>query len=306
MKNAKKVAINNLALIRYKWVILVVIMCLAFCNIVDALEEATPNEKDVNVTDEEDTSSNDYYFDEPVQEMFIEDVEEQININYCGSPTCRFLFPVFVEEQESRTQQHIKRLLLMAQKTNRVLVLPNVEDARLGACKSFSFDFYYSMDETENFPDTTVITQSQFLLWNQDMREVNAKIPTAKVVLVNSCYKIKEEKMVSKRLNLETYKDHNCMQPFDYLDYQDENENIKALNILTRKTSKDRVAIARFVIDGLQSVQSDVLLMHYSFPRLNIPQVVEQAENAAPSRSYMARWQMEPAKAGNLVDCALI
>jgi len=57
MKNANKIAINNLALnreIRYKWVIriVVIIVCLAFWSIVDALEEPMLNEayeEDVSV-----------------------------------------------------------------------------------------------------------------------------------------------------------------------------------------------------------------------------------------------------------------
>ncbi|CAG8488430.1 3728_t:CDS:2 [Paraglomus occultum] len=303
--------------IRYKLVIraIAIIVCLAFWNIVDynihALEEAS-----LQRIYEEDPP-NYYYFDEPVQEMFIDeeitDTEELINLKYCGSSKCRFLFPVLLREQESRARIHMIRIMLMARKTNRVLVLPNVGGSRLGACKLFSFDYYYSID-TKKFPDFKFITQSQFLSWNQEMREINAKMPTAKAVYLDSSYKIKKEQIKSEKLNLEKYKIDNCMQPF-YLDYED-----KARTILIRKTFNDRDAIARFVIDGLRSVQSDVLLMNYSFPRFNYPNLqrempplnyanylIEQAKNAASSiRPYVGiHWRMESAKAKNLVNCSV-
>src|SRR5205085_4273864 len=124
--------------------------------------------------------------------------------------------------QESRARLHMRRIIMLAEKTNRVLVLPNVGDARLGACKSFSFDFYYSIDVIQQrSPNIKVITQNQFLSWNQEMREINAKIPTAKVAFLDCSYEIKEEHIESNRINLETYKSDNCMQPF-YLNYEDE------------------------------------------------------------------------------------
>ncbi|CAG8560780.1 11048_t:CDS:1 [Paraglomus brasilianum] len=125
------------------------------------------------------------------------------------------------------------------------------------------------------------------------MSEINA--------LLDCSYKIKEEHIESKRINLETT-----------TVYED-----KVLDMRTRKTFKDRAKIARFVTGGLRSVQSDVLLMYYSFTRFNYPNLhrmapslkyadhlIERAKSVALLiRPYIAiYWRMESAKAYNLVN----
>ena len=97
--------------------------------------------------------------------------EERINLKYCGSPVCQFMFPIYMAEQESRARLHIKSLTILAQETDRVLVLPNVGNSRLCACQSYNFDYYYSIEAMRrSSPNITFITQSQFILWNQEMR----------------------------------------------------------------------------------------------------------------------------------------
>lgn len=55
------------------------------------------------------------------------------------------LFPVRIGEQESKAQQHLHQLALLAIALNRTLVLPNVARSRLHACHPFPFAFHYDV-----------------------------------------------------------------------------------------------------------------------------------------------------------------
>ncbi|GAA5946890.1 hypothetical protein JCM3765_002063 [Sporobolomyces pararoseus] len=57
-----------------------------------------------------------------------------------------YLFPVRIAEQESKAQQHLHQLALLAISLNRTLVLPNVGGSRLHSCHLFPFAFHYDIN----------------------------------------------------------------------------------------------------------------------------------------------------------------
>ncbi|KAJ7081838.1 hypothetical protein B0H15DRAFT_1024696 [Mycena belliarum] len=68
----------------------------------------------------------------------------------CGAAPCRFLFPLRISEQESKARMHLMEILQLAQKLDRILVLPNVGKSRIGACFKADFDTYYDLERLSN------------------------------------------------------------------------------------------------------------------------------------------------------------
>ncbi|KAJ7016939.1 hypothetical protein C8F04DRAFT_1018378 [Mycena alexandri] len=66
-----------------------------------------------------------------------------------GTAACRFLFPLRIGEQESKARIHFMELLQLAQRLNRILVLPNVGKSRMGACFKLDFEMYYDLERLE-------------------------------------------------------------------------------------------------------------------------------------------------------------
>ncbi|GAA5871372.1 hypothetical protein JCM16303_000735 [Sporobolomyces ruberrimus] len=90
-------------------------------------------------------------------------LDEQV----CGASKghgCQFLVPAWLGEQETKAQQHLYQLGLLALATNRTLVLPNVSKSRLGTCYRHPFSFYYSPSSLSSLGIPT-ISQEDFLLW---------------------------------------------------------------------------------------------------------------------------------------------
>ncbi|CAG8608211.1 2129_t:CDS:2 [Paraglomus brasilianum] len=249
--------------------------------------------------------------------------EERINRKYCGSSICRFIFPFIIREQESKAREHLRNIISFAQRTNRVIILPNVGNARLGGCMSFSFDYYYSIESLRrSSPKTVFITQDQFQSWNQEMSEIRARRPTAKVVLLSS-QKSEQNQVASEQLDIKRLKKRFCLQPFDYLKYHDEDEQIAtALSLMTSresvwsKSAAWRAQVAQFIIDNLLSVESDVLLLYYNLrysclrdlpaPVEYADHLVERAKAAAASlHPYVAiHWRMEKVDSTKLPECS--
>ncbi|CAG8621208.1 10010_t:CDS:1 [Paraglomus occultum] len=197
----------------------------------------------------------------------------------------------------------------MAQQTNRVLVLPNVGDARLCSCKSFTFDYYYSVESMrQSAPNTTFITQDYFLQWNQEMKAIKAKKFTTKIVELGRA--VDKEYIGSNQLDLKRYRKKGCLLPFDHLEY----ETNATLDLhITRKTGD------QFVIDALQSVQSDVILMNYTAYEFNYSRLKYQPASltyaeylikhakAAANLLYpyiAVHWRMETADPDKLLKCS--
>ncbi|KAJ3511529.1 hypothetical protein NMY22_g15619 [Coprinellus aureogranulatus] len=58
---------------------------------------------------------------------------------------CRFLFPLRMAEQESKSRIHFTQVAQLARRLNRILVLPNVGKSRMGACYRYPFETYYDL-----------------------------------------------------------------------------------------------------------------------------------------------------------------
>ncbi|KAI7897388.1 uncharacterized protein EV154DRAFT_409994 [Mucor mucedo] len=96
---------------------------------------------------------------------FLEKERNRIDEKYCGGP-CRFMNLETVVEQETRAQMHLRNFAFTAGIINRTLVLPNVANSRIGACKEYDFEYYYDIqwakDNAEHFK---YITMQEFIDW---------------------------------------------------------------------------------------------------------------------------------------------
>ncbi|KAL1920817.1 uncharacterized protein VTP21DRAFT_11452 [Calcarisporiella thermophila] len=91
--------------------------------------------------------------------------QRKVDARYCGGP-CKFLFPVWVGEQESKAQMHFQQLAILSSRLNRTIVLPNASKGRLGSCQKFPFAHYFSNVTLANrFP---FITQETFGQWAKE------------------------------------------------------------------------------------------------------------------------------------------
>ncbi|CAG8619803.1 18932_t:CDS:1 [Racocetra fulgida] len=125
----------------------------------DIIEENTIEE---NAVKEDITNSS---LETPLTE------DEKINIKYCQEKTCKFLFPYFHPEQESRANVHARVYTQLARTLNRTLVLSNVGDSRIRACTLYTFDFYYDLKAfRKRYPDIRFITQNKFFEWTKERK----------------------------------------------------------------------------------------------------------------------------------------
>ncbi|KAM0749524.1 hypothetical protein T439DRAFT_327213 [Meredithblackwellia eburnea MCA 4105] len=81
------------------------------------------------------------------------------NLDHCRGQTsapCRFLLPGHIGGQESRGQEHMYRLGMLALATDRILVLPNVAHSEFGSCLERPFTFFYDARTLNKFGISTV------------------------------------------------------------------------------------------------------------------------------------------------------
>ncbi|KAJ6561824.1 hypothetical protein B0H19DRAFT_1375140 [Mycena capillaripes] len=107
----------------------------------------------------------------------------------CGptSTPCRFLFPLRIGEQESKARIHFMEILQLAQKLDRILVLPNVGKSRIGACFKSDFEMYYDLerlteDLAHGLPTGRAATVNQHLF----RRWVDAAAPSAQLSFLSA------------------------------------------------------------------------------------------------------------------------
>ncbi|KAK4047758.1 hypothetical protein OIO90_006057 [Microbotryomycetes sp. JL221] len=109
---------------------------------------------------------------------------EWVDRQFCpekGGQPCSFVVAAWLGEQETKAQQHLHQLGLLALALNRTLVLPNVSKSRLGTCYSNSFDFYYSPNSLQRLGIPT-ITHEEFVDWTLK----RSQAPTAQIVSMQS------------------------------------------------------------------------------------------------------------------------
>lgn len=111
---------------------------------------------------------------------------DRIDLKYCNGP-CRFLNLYHIPEQgkysrsislfclyticlpiclETRAQVHVRHFAFTAGLLNRTLILPNVENSRIGSCLSHPFDYYYDVKWADSNSDSfKYITMDNFKAW---------------------------------------------------------------------------------------------------------------------------------------------
>ncbi|KAG1440506.1 hypothetical protein G6F56_011893 [Rhizopus delemar] len=171
---------------------------------------------------------------------------KKIDQKYCGNERCRFLLPVAIMEQESKSQMHFRQLAFLAGKIGRTIVLPNVHGSRLGGCLSNPFDFYYDQETwlVSNKEHFNYITMKDFKAWIKERQQAGAR-PSAQEIHLQG----NEE---SRLLERET----NCFQS-DF-DFSDRPISSYQIPDLLRPKKKNKMNITRIMM----SVLSDEARRH--------------------------------------------
>ena len=103
----------------------------------------------------------------------------ELDALYCPTQkSCKFIVPGFIGEQETKAQEHLYQLGLLAAALNRTVVLPNLIRSRLGTCYANPFSFYYSQDALNDLGMPS-ISQAQFIDW------ANQRDPSATAQIVS-------------------------------------------------------------------------------------------------------------------------
>lgn len=90
-----------------------------------------------------------------------EKIIKNFNLNFIFNKD-KFLIPIFIPDQESNAQMYIKHIALLAQQTNRTLVLPQLENGRMTLCGKYRFDHYYSLSIFEYYKNLKYIFYMDF------------------------------------------------------------------------------------------------------------------------------------------------
>ncbi|KAJ7683707.1 hypothetical protein B0H17DRAFT_1333213 [Mycena rosella] len=102
----------------------------------------------------------------------------------CSPEACRFLLPLRISEQESKARIHFMEILQLAQKLDRILVLPNVGKSRIGACFKSDFDMYYDLERLTGDLDTPSANHTRTVKLDLFRRWIDAETPTAQMVFL--------------------------------------------------------------------------------------------------------------------------
>ncbi|CAG8835594.1 15384_t:CDS:2, partial [Racocetra persica] len=97
--------------------------------------------------------------------------DKEINMKYCHDTTCKFMFPYYHQEQETRANIHTRVYIQLARALNRTVVLANVGNSNVQACSPHSYDFYYDTEALQKqYPDIRFITQDKFMEWAKERK----------------------------------------------------------------------------------------------------------------------------------------
>ncbi|KAL1922502.1 uncharacterized protein VTP21DRAFT_10041 [Calcarisporiella thermophila] len=241
--------------------------------------------------------------------------QREIDAKYCGKSPCKFLFPVWVGEQESKAQIHFHQLALLAKSLNRTVVLPNASKGRLGSCQQFPFSHYFTNETLNEF---SFLTQQAFSNWLHERH----RAPTAQFVMIEREREMTGELPASYKLHRKY-----CLRslPLNYARHlplripapmtQDAMENFGEKVIKQLENDKGNFNM----MSWFRRDTADVLLVRYDlrFPLFNLtsmgPPLVydrlwyDQAMSVAESlRPFIAvHWRMETMPAEVLPECAV-
>ncbi|GAA5858301.1 hypothetical protein JCM1840_001138 [Sporobolomyces johnsonii] len=199
-------------------------------------------------------------------------------------PSAGFLFPVRIGEQESKAQQHLQQLALLAISLNRTLVLPNVGSSRFTSCQLFPFPLFYDVEKlVAGFEGKlSVVGQEDWLRW---FMQEKAKLRGAFVRII-------EGRRVNDALVEEEDEEPPSLAKFclgDYESFFDRNLGTTAVYAppsYFRYDDHDRAAFSNGLVAhlfelspsrptaGLTSPPTDVLMVDYNLRHPIFPSFV--------------------------------
>ncbi|CAG8529760.1 24038_t:CDS:1, partial [Racocetra persica] len=231
----------------------------------DAVKEDTVKEDTVKEdTVKEDTINSS--LETPLTE------DEKINIKYCQEKTCKFLFPYYHREQETRANIHARLYTQLARSLNRTLVLSNVGNSKILACALHPFDFYYDLKAFQKqYPDIRFITQNEFFKWTKE-RKIRPIAQHSRMIHDNRknddlvVHKQKTTGVIEGgKLGRKQAKSF-CLDRFNL-----NITNYKEFHTGIRKF--DREAMLKFVTNTLNSLEHEAIMVLNTSPRELFPNI---------------------------------
>jgi hypothetical protein len=239
-----------------------------------------------------------------------------VNLKYCGEKVCKFMFPYFIPEQETRANIHLRSLTYLARTLNRIMVLPNVGKSRMNCCAPFSFEFYYDLEKMrEMFPDIKFMTQQTFKDWT---KELLIKPDTLHTWIIqdgrNDSYSVRDHEKMAVEPGLhygENLLNELCLNQFDLniSEYNEFHTGIKRLRNLEN-------LMANFLTENLKDKKSPVILIRNRSPKRMLPyinkpipyapHIIKQAlELKNKLQPYFCiHWRMEQGISKKMPKCA--
>ncbi|CAG8499020.1 3398_t:CDS:2 [Dentiscutata heterogama] len=296
-------------------VILLIILLLNIANIALKLGEQAFIESTEEISNVYKNTIQENIINSSLETPLTED--EKINLKYCQEKTCKFVFPYFHPEQETRANIHTRLYTQLAQPLNRTIVLSNVGHSRVQACSPYPFDFYYNMKAFQKlYPGTQFITQEKFLKWIQ---ERNIKPIAQHFWMIQDgrgdYISFREKKVMGVYKGVEMgrkEKTRYCLDKFDIniTDYKEFHTGIKVL---------DTEAMFNLVTNTLKTpptAESEIIMILNRAPREIFPfidkvipyspRIINQSKSIIKKlKPYIAiHWRMEQGDPELMPECA--
>ncbi|CAG8527799.1 8249_t:CDS:2 [Scutellospora calospora] len=243
------------------------------------------------------------------------DYETKINIKYCGSNTCRFLFFYRAPEQETRANFHFHTMVGLANKLNRTMVLTNVGFSRIGSCLHLPFNFYYSVSVLQKrFPNVKFISQAHFQQWTYERRNK----PNVSHIYINTKPTNNPYSFEFVEPSIELLLNKQCFDQFNLK--MDDTMIFKSVNIGPRTswdTNNSNIIMLNYLTSQL-NINYEVLLINHDLryslfinekgvPPVTYANHLIRAANKVSKEldSYIGiHWRMETNVTKSLTKCA--
>lgn len=245
-----------------------------------------------------------------IQDSYIETNNDSY---FCETSKCKFLFPYKISEQESKAQKHMIQYAQMAQKLDRILILPNVGKSTIGSCLNYPFNYYYSIESLQrNFPNLKLMTQKQFYKWIKSHK--NNKPSYQHITIQENRNRGFHDFIKDQSINIKTKKGL-C---FDEMNFNNNDDNYN-LTIGGRywKNNQSLKDLSNFIINNLKLFDNiEILLIEQKFiyplfpnhipPLEYSPHIINKANKISQHiKPYIAvQWRMELGNSLNMPKCA--
>lgn len=268
------------------------------------------------------------------------DALEELNIKFCGQPTCKILFAYFLAEQETRANLHFRSFSQLADALNRTMILTNVGKSRINSCGSQSFDTYYNTDALQKeFPNVKFKSLKDFRSWLQERDQIRKMInreeeiiPPLSVlhsdifrdkIVHPETFRDKEsEKLAYKSFNpsireIERIVRKGCLHQFEpSLNLTNpENSHVK-YTLLSMSTPASSREVSNFIVDKFTTGNEDIILakgyvISSLFPKVmpvlpyadHLINEAEKIKNTLSSSYIGIHWRLEQARPRLLPEC---